>query len=354
MPPPRRLGRPPLTASQRQESDRRNAERHAAYMRERRSDPEYRQLEQAANTQQRARARQDDQYREREQAARNQARQDEEYRSRERSMDAQRRARARQDNEYRRREQEANTQQRALARQDDQYRQHEQAADTQRRALARQDGEYRRREQEANTQQHREARAEGLAQYRAKIKEGPTHTCNCCGNLWFKHSIKKKPVAWFLAKGLTPEFFERCCPQQFRLSRDEVQLCGTCFKKVSAGVQPALCYSTYSFPPVPPELQDLKPLEERMVATRLPFMQIRSLGVDGQYGLRGSVVNVPLSVNDSVIRLPRRFNETYTVQVRLMRQMSNRRPYMYETIRPFKVFQAARYVTANSVSFSNL
>src|SRR5699024_6268112 len=115
MPPPRRLGRPPLTASQRQESDRRNAERHAAYMRERRSDPEYRQLEQAANSQQRARARQDDQYREREQAARNQARQDEEYRSRERSMDAQRRARARQDNEYRRREQEANTQQRALA-----------------------------------------------------------------------------------------------------------------------------------------------------------------------------------------------------------------------------------------------
>src|ERR1700709_161898 len=90
--------------------------------------------------------------------------------------------------------------------------------------------------------------------------------------------------------------------------------------------------------------QDLSPLEERLVALRLPFMQIRLLGSERQSVLRGNVVNVENDLDICAQVLPRKFNETSTVQVQLMRRMQYKSPYMYETIRPQKVYRAAQYL----------
>lgn len=90
--------------------------------------------------------------------------------------------------------------------------------------------------------------------------------------------------------------------------------------------------------------QGLSPLEERLVALRIPFMQIRPLGFEHQSQLRGNVVNVENDLNITTQVIPRRFEETSTVQVQLMRRMQYRRPYMHETIRPHKVHQAAVYL----------
>lgn len=73
-------------------------------------------------------------------------------------------------------------------------------------------------------------------------------------------------------------------------------------------------------------------------------MQIRPLGFEQQSQLRGNVVNVENDLNITTQVIPRRFEETSTVQVQLMRRMQYRRPYMYETIRPHKVHQAAVYL----------
>jgi hypothetical protein len=91
-------------------------------------------------------------------------------------------------------------------------------------------------------------------------------------------------------------------------------------------------------------LQDLSPLEERLVAARLPFMQIRLLGSEHQSSLKGNVVNVENDLDICAEVLPRSFNDMSTVQVQLMRRMHYKHPYMYETIRPGKVYQAAKYL----------
>jgi hypothetical protein len=81
-----------------------------------------------------------------------------------------------------------------------------------------------------------------------------------------------------------------------------------------------------------------------LVALRLPFMQIRLMGTEQQSTLRGNVVNVENDLDICAQVLPRRFDETSTVQVQLMRRMKYKSPYMYETIRPLKVFNAAKYL----------
>lgn len=98
------------------------------------------------------------------------------------------------------------------------------------------------------------------------------------------------------------------------------------------------------FPIIPDELKDLTPLETRFVAQRIPFMQIRKLKMGGQYGLKGGVVNVPVDVDTNVSILPRTNDNLYTVSVQLMKRMRDKNPYAFETVRPYKIFEAAKYL----------
>jgi hypothetical protein len=96
----------------------------------------------------------------------------------------------------------------------------------------------------------------------------------------------------------------------------------------------------------------MSPLEERLVALRQAFMQIRLLGSERQSMLRGNVVNVENDLDICAEVLPRKFDQTSTVQVQLMRRMKYRSPYMYETIRPFKVHNAAKYLMSSELYIS--
>lgn len=78
-------------------------------------------------------------------------------------------------------------------------------------------------------------------------------------------------------------------------------------------------------------------------------MQIRPGGLERQSVLRGAVVNVENDLDICAEVLPRRFNETSTVHVQLMRRMQYKRPYMHEIIRPAKVHQAAQYLVATDL-----
>ncbi|GIX98075.1 hypothetical protein CDAR_200031 [Caerostris darwini] len=62
--------------------------------------------------------------------------------------------------------------------------------------------------------------------------------------------------------------------------------------------------------------------EERLVALRIPFMQIRELGRDRQYGIKGSVTNVPNDFHKSVDCLPRNVNDSATIYVKLKKRLS--------------------------------
>jgi len=73
-------------------------------------------------------------------------------------------------------------------------------------------------------------------------------------------------------------------------------------------------------------------------------MRIISLGYEWQCGIRGAVVNVPISVPDTVSVLPRTFDSTYVIQVNLKRKLEYSHNFMTETIQPARVIQAVRYL----------
>ena len=78
-------------------------------------------------------------------------------------------------------------------------------------------------------------------------------------------------------------------------------------------------------------------------------MNIRSLGRERQRGLHGMVVNVPIDVDKTVNQLPRTFLQSQTIQLQLFRKLSFSKPYLYETIRPNVVLEAARYLSTTEL-----
>ena len=100
-----------------------------------------------------------------------------------------------------------------------------------------------------------------------------------------------------------------------------------------------------TFPEIPAELSGLTVIEQRLVSPRHEFMNIRSLGRERQHGLHGMVVNVPIDIDKTVNQLPRTFLQSQTIQLQLFRKLSFSKPYLYETIRPNVVLEAARYLS---------
>ncbi|XP_070184330.1 uncharacterized protein [Littorina saxatilis] len=105
------------------------------------------------------------------------------------------------------------------------------------------------------------------------------------------------------------------------------------------------------FPAIPSTLEGLTTLEERCISPRIPFMQMRELGCDHQFGIRGNVVNVPVDVPAMVTSLPRRFEETETIALKLKRRLRYKSSYHFENVRPGKIFAAAEWLIGNSVLF---
>ena len=74
-------------------------------------------------------------------------------------------------------------------------------------------------------------------------------------------------------------------------------------------------------------------------------MNISSLGRERQHGQHGMVVNVPIDIDKTVNQLPRTLVQSQTIQLQLFRKLSFSKPYLYETIRPNVVLEAARYLS---------
>lgn len=84
----------------------------------------------------------------------------------------------------------------------------------------------------------------------------------------------------------------------------------------------------YRYPPRPAHLPDLNPVEERLIAPRLPFMSIRRLTRgNGQFGIKGQAVNVPIDVSKVVRCLPRMVPEDVAFDVHIKRRLMSPATY---------------------------
>ncbi|CAF1419187.1 unnamed protein product [Adineta steineri] len=119
--------------------------------------------------------------------------------------------------------------------------------------------------------------------YESNIKEGPTHICSCCGGLWFAYSIREYTIDMLANKGLKTEFINTVC----YLKHAIIKLCATCRKDIMSNKIPNIALSNgLAFCEIPDCLKILTELEERLISPRIPFMVIRTLGFSKQFGLK--------------------------------------------------------------------
>jgi hypothetical protein len=224
---------------------------------------------------------------------------------------------------------------------DPKHRTREQQMDAEAHKIRRACLKYKSEEHIVNTTGRRDRRLgnlhSNLKEFQARKKEGPTSVCACCGGLWFLSSTRL-----VTRTHSSPEFNEKIFFVENEL---ESRLCETCYRDYQKGSVPRLALSNgIAFPEIPPILKDLTALEERLCALRLPFMQIRSLGVDGQCGIRGNVVHIENDLDMSVAVLPRTEDQSAVIPVGLVRHIEHEKPYLFQEIRPAKVYEAAKYL----------
>jgi hypothetical protein len=118
--------------------------------------------------------------------------------------------------------------------------------------------------------------------------------------------------------------FRSCATDTATIDRDQV---------------PSLSSSNdFTYPPYPIHLSPLDCISERLVAPRLPFMQIRRLRNQmGGYGVVGQVINVPVDMSNMVTTLPRQLDHDYLFNVHLKRNLIHKSTYLQGCIKKAKV-----------------
>ncbi len=335
---------------------------------DRRQDAIYRQEEQAKDKQWHADRRQDATYRQEEQAKDKQwhtnKRKDATYRQEEHAKNKQWLANKRKDATYRQEEQAKDKQWHANKRKDAIYRKGEQAKDKQWHEERRKDDAYREEERVKEREWHRVMRSdpskkkeENLAKYKriygkneedaitkylAAIQTGPNVVCTCCLQLWFPDNCRILEKLTFP----NPEKVNEC--RTGTLFDGKEWLCSTCTRHLKENRIPPISYANgVKFNKIPDELK-LVQMEERCIALRQPFFQIRELPSGGQKSIKGNVVNVPMDVTKTINQLPRNLNETETIGIKFKKKVSYKKCDYCENIRPQVVIKAARYLIANS------
>ena len=61
--------------------------------------------------------------------------------------------------------------------------------------------------------------------------------------------------------------------------------------------------------------------------------------------MKGSVVHIPVEINDMISVLPRNFHNVYTIQLRSKRHVTHASDYLFEGIRPAIVCEALSFTS---------
>lgn len=69
-------------------------------------------------------------------------------------------------------------------------------------------------------------------------------------------------------------------------------------------------------------------------------MQIKMVGTEQQYKLRGNIVNIENDLDVCANAIPRRFHEMATIQIKFSRRVTDKKPVWYEVVRPAVVERA--------------
>ena len=183
---------------------------------------------------------------------------------------------------------------------------------------------------------------ESIKRFHSDISFGPIYVCSCCHQTWFRKSVS------MLKKCHIPAESKRLHCTEFTSVGNEEWICHTCLSALRDSKLPKLSVANgMKWPDKPSEL-NLHQLEERLIALRIPFMQIRELPRGGQYSLKGNVINVPVDIQPTINCLPRPMDENFTVAIQLKKKLSYKKVDFKENVRPLRVLSALHWLMKNS------
>ena len=231
-------------------------------------------------------------------------------------------------------------------RSDQKHKEVEKLSDSKRKAAKRKDTCF--NESEIVSRKHRKYGSDidtCIQRFHEEISVGPIYICSCCTQTWFKQSVSE-------AKHIKSKISQKYLTGI--LSFDEKEwLCVTCKNSMSVGKVPKLAVFNGMKWPVKPKELDLYPLEERLIALRIPFMQMRELPRGRQLSVKGNVINVPVDIQPVVNALPRPFDENITIAVKLKKKMSFKSCVFSENVRPVRVLVALHWLMKSSDLYKN-
>ena len=170
-----------------------------------------------------------------------------------------------------------------------------------------------------------------IKQFHSNISVGPLFVCTCCHQTWFRKSVS------VLKNTYIPVQSKRLYCTKFASVNNEEWVCHSCLTALRNSKVPKLSVVNGMKWPEKPREFDLHQLEERLIALRIPFMQIGELPRGGQYSLKGNVINVPVDIQPTVNCLPRPMYENFTVSVQLKKKLSYKKVDFKEHVRPLRV-----------------
>ncbi|XP_075724105.1 uncharacterized protein LOC142766375 [Rhipicephalus microplus] len=245
------------------------------------------------------------------------------------------------DKAARRRARDAERKRRRRA-EDSQLREREAAERRERRAAApdsaalkrkrrQEDPDFRKREAECK-RRRREQYATPKARFKRDFLDRSFgHTCKVCDRLWFDNNLTRIGNIQNNSKALSV-----AC-DTFGKGTDyaDYVVCATCKQSLIAGRVPSASVSYgYRYPPRPEHLPELNAVEEPLIAPRLPFMSIRRLTHgNGQYGIKGQIVNVPIQVPTVVRCLPRNIPDDAAMDVHIKRKLVSKSTYKHGLVK---------------------
>ena len=188
---------------------------------------------------------------------------------------------------------------------------------------------------------------ECIKDFHSSITVGPIFVCTCCHQTWFR-----KSVSMIKNINISARDIRLYCTKILSVNKEE-WVCHTCLSSIRDGKVPKLSVANGMKWPEKPKELDLHQLEERLIALRIPFMQIRELPRGGQYSLKGNVINVPVDIQPTVSCLPRPMDENFTVAIQLKKKLTYKKVDFKENVRPLKVLTALQWLLHNSDLYKN-
>ncbi|GBP70843.1 hypothetical protein EVAR_53507_1 [Eumeta japonica] len=151
------------------------------------------------------------------------------------------------------------------------------------------------------------------------------HSCAVCDRLWWEKDLKDtSPMHESILKVILPDY----------VTGTNIKVCSTCKVALDRQKIPTLStYNGFSYPAIPSHLPALDIISQQLISPRIPFTQIRRLRhVKGQDGIYGQIVNVPLSTNTMVHRLPRNIDDDHCLYVHIEKKLIHNTSYVLRLI----------------------